>query len=297
MWLLSTIAFVSFLALCFWGRHDRSTAWWRCAFALMLAALAMMVYTLPAPIILQKLANRITMPCGVIWLCILFVIGYAVRRNQTGIAAALAAVFVLFSVLGNDWIAHRLAASLETPYANINPLETGHYNAVFVLGGGTGTTPAGISQLDWGGDRTMLAARMFNLGQIDYLITTGERFEGSHMIGRDPSIETAEMWDDLGVPSDKILMLDGRNTREEMKGVQKLMAEHKWKRVGVITSASHLSRVLKHAKSAGLELEPLPANFEGQQTPWTELSLIPDSASLYTNHIALKEYLAHLVGG
>ncbi len=297
MWLLSTIAFLAFAAACWWGRHDRTVAWWRCAAVLALVAAAAMIYFLPEPIILQKLANRIIMPCGVVWFGMLFVIGYAVRGNQLRIASALTAVLALYTVLGNDWIAHRLAARLEAPYAGVQPLKTGHFDAVFVLGGSTGTTPAGVAQLGWSGDRVMLAARMFQTGQVDYLITTGERIEGLHMVGRDPSQETSEMWQDLGIPSEKVLLLDGRNTREEMQGIQELIKQHAWKRLGVISSAQHLPRATQLAKKAGLSLEPLPANFEGGETPWTELSLIPDSASMYTNHKSLKELLAQLVGG
>lgn len=297
MWLISTIAFLSLTTICWWGRHDRSLAWWRCSAGLALVALVATAYLLPEPIILQKLANRVIMPCGITWLGLLFVIGYAVRKNQFRIASALAAVTLLYTVLGNDWIAHRLAARLEAPFAGVQPLKAGRFDAVFVLGGSTGTTPAGAAQLGWSGDRVMLAARMYQTGQVDYLITTGERIEGLHTVGRDPSRETMEMWQDLGIPKDKVLLLDGRNTREEMQGIQALVKEHHWQRLGVVSSAQHLPRATQLAHKAGLKLEPLPANFEGGQTPWTELSLIPDSASMYTNHKSLKEILAQWVGG
>jgi len=296
MWVPSALAFVSLLTICWWARHERATAWWRVLFVLGLVALLGVVWWFPAPIILQKLVNRVVMPCGVIWFGILFVIAYATRQNQFRTAAWLGAVEVLFTLLGNDYLAHRLAGWIETPYATMRPLETGHYDAVFVLGGSTGTTPAGVAQLGWSGDRVMLAARMYHQGQIDYLITTGERIEGLHTIGRDPSKETSEIWRDLGVPEDKILLLDGRNTREEMEGIKQLIAEHQWQRLGVITSAQHMPRAVRLAARNGLKLEPLPANFEGAETPWTELSLIPDSASMYTNHKSLKELLANLVG-
>ncbi|MDZ4781370.1 MAG: YdcF family protein [Planctomycetia bacterium] len=296
MWFPSSLLFVCLLTLCWWGRHERASAWWRVAFVVCLAALVGVVWWFPAPIILQKLANRIVMPCGVIWFGILFVIAYAVRQNQFRTATALGAVQLLFTLLGNDYLAHRLAGRIEAPFAAILPLETGHYDAVFVLGGSTGTTPAGAAQLDWSGDRVMLAARMFHQGQVDYLITTGERIDGLHTIGRDPSQETSEIWKTLGIPEEKILLLDGRNTREEMQGIQKMMQEHQWKRLGVITSAQHMPRAVRLAETNGVKLEPLPANFEGGETPWTELSLIPDSASMYTNHKSLKELLANLIG-
>jgi hypothetical protein len=60
----------------------------------------------------------------------------------------------------------------------------------------------------------------------------------------------------------------------------------------VISSAGHLNSVLQLAEQVGLKPEPLPSNFEGAETPWTELSLVPDSAAMYTNHKTLKEYLA-----
>lgn len=296
MWLIYALSFLILALVCWWTRHDRSTARWRLLAALALLAGIAAALTVPSATILQKLANRVAMPCGIVWFGLLAVLIYAIKQAQWRTASLLGAVIVIYSLLGNDWIAHRLAARLEAPYANVQPFETGHYDAVFVLGGSTGTTPSGIAQLDWSGDRVMLAARMYERGQIDYLITTGQRIEGLHMLGRDPSIETAEMWQDLGVPEAKILMLEGRNTREEMQNIQALQNEHHWQRVGVITSASHLPRALRLAERAQLKLEPLPCNFEGDETPWTELSLVPDSASMFTNHKALKEYLARAVG-
>lgn len=296
MWLIYALTFIVLTLVCWWGRNERSTARWRILAVIALLAAVAAALTVPNATILQKLANRVVMPCGLVWFGLLGVLIYAIKQVQWRTATALGIVMIVYTALGNDWIAHRLAATLEAPYASIQPFETGHFDAVFVLGGSTGTTPANVAQLGWSGDRVMLAARMFERGQIDYLITTGQRIEGLHMLGRDPSIETAEMWQDLGVPEAKILMLEGRNTREEMQNIQALQNEHQWQRVGVITSASHLPRALRLAERAGLKLEPLPANFEGDQTPWTELSLVPDSASMFTNHKSLKEYLAKAVG-
>lgn len=296
MFLPLVLVSLTLVLVCWWSRHDRATWRWRLLAALALLAGVGAALMIPSPTILQKLANRVVMPCGIVWFGLLGVLLYAVKQSQWRTASLLGIVFAIYTVLGNDWISHRLAARLEAPYAQVQPLEAGHFDAVFVLGGSTGTTPAGISQLDWGGDRVMLAARMFEHGQIDYLITTGQRIEGLHMLGRDPSVETAEIWQDLGIPESKILMLDGRNTREEMAGIRALQAEHGWQRIGVITSASHLPRALRLAEKEGLQLEPLPANFEGNETPWTELSLVADSASMYTNHKILKEYLASALG-
>lgn len=297
MWLFFALAFGVLTTVCVCGRAEHGTARWRVMAALALCAIVGMGLTWPEKIILNKLITRAIMPCGIVWFGLLAAMLFAWLKRERGTAVLLGVVIAIFTALGNDWLAHRLANGLENQVADINPLKAGHFDAVFVLGGSTGTTPANIAQLDTSGDRVMLAARMFHLGQIDFLITTGSRIEGLHMIGRDPSVETREIWENLGIPPDHILELDGRNTREEMQGARGLQDKHQWKRLGVISSAQHLPRALKLAEAQELKLEPLPANFDGGETPWTEMSLIPDAASLYTSHKAVKEYLGMFVGG
>jgi uncharacterized SAM-binding protein YcdF (DUF218 family) len=296
MWLLSTLATLILALTLWWGRHERSTTRWRVLAVLMLVCGLTAALTIPSPLILKKLVTHLVMPSGLVWIALVGVFVYAIKQMHWRTASLLGAVTALFMLLGNDWCAHRLAAWLEAPYAKITPSEAGHFDAVFVLGGGVGSTPSGGAQLDCAGDRVMLAARMFAAGQMDYVITTGERIEGLYEGGRDPAELTVEILNDLGVPEAQILTIGGRTTSEEMRNIQTLQNEHQWQRLGVITSAGHLPRAMRLAEKAGLQLEPLPSNFEGEDRPWTELSLIPDSAALYTNQKSLKELLARAAG-
>jgi uncharacterized SAM-binding protein YcdF (DUF218 family) len=251
---------------------------------------------MPSPFILRKLATELAMPCGIVWLSLVGVLVYSIKRMQRRTSLLLCAAIILYTALGNRWLSQRIAAQLESGFATIDPFAAGNFDAVFVLGGGVGSNPSGGAQLISAGDRVMLAARMFERGQIGNLIASGVRAEKTPVDVRDPTRLTAEIWKDLGVPKSKILLVEGRNTAEEMENIKDLLREHRWVRLGVITSATHMPRALRLADKAGLRLEPLPSNFEGGFEPWTELSLIPDAAAIYKNHKSLKEWLARVVG-
>ena len=68
-------------------------------------------------------------------------------------------------------------------------------------------------------------------------------------------------------------------------------------RVGLITSAWHMSRALRLARAQGLRLVPLPADFvTDYEITVTPLDLIPNSQVAMDTTLLLREYLARVVG-
>ena len=103
-------------------------------------------------------------------------------------------------------------------------------------------------------------------------------------------------------PKENIELLEGQTTSHEMQSLAKI-PEIADERVGVITSAWHLKRALRLAKSQGLNLVPVPGNFRSppnfDEPPLIgEIvrGLIPKSDGLNQVSIALKEHLARLAG-
>ena len=110
-----------------------------------------------------------------------------------------------------------------------------------------------------------------------------------------PRDMAAAMCIELGVPDERIERVEGINTSEEMRHLSEYLKRSG--RVGLITSAFHMPRAMRLARSQGLELIPLPADFLTPADLFpTVLDFIPDAEAIMVTRLACKEYLAKLVG-
>ncbi len=180
---------------------------------------------------------------------------------------------------------------LERPfYPFEQPLEK--LDALVLLGGGTALSPGRRPALATHGDRILRPATLFYEGLVGTLITTGRSITEA---GEDRllSEETSRIWEGLGIPAEAILPLpEPRNTREELIAVAALMRSHpEWKRVGLCTSASHLRRALKEARSQHLELIPVPSDFRSGEIIFSPMYLVPQGRGFRDVQTALWEYL------
>jgi uncharacterized SAM-binding protein YcdF (DUF218 family) len=100
----------------------------------------------------------------------------------------------------------------------------------------------------------------------------------------------------LRVPSESIETCGGRNTKEEMQNLKKMLGadvnEKKW---GLITSAWHLGRAERLAASEGLKFIPIPADFHSTDRPPTVLDAIPSADALADSARVTREWLAQWV--
>lgn len=238
------------------------------------------------------------MPCGLIWLALIALTLLAWRRKQRAMLVSLTMLLVFYTLAGNGELSKVVLRWIEHDYVEIDPLEEGPYDVVFVLGGGIGVGANGEPQLELAGDRAALGARLYHTGRTQRLVTTGMTIPGPRNEPRDLAEETTEIWRQWAVPDDCILQLYGVNTREEMAAIRQLVDEHpEWKRLGLVTSAWHMGRAMRLAEKNGLSLEPLPANFFGTKVRWNLWSLvIPSGSGFMNSQLACKELLAGVVG-
>ncbi len=98
----------------------------------------------------------------------------------------------------------------------------------------------------------------------------------------------------MGVPEDQIIKIGGRFTKEEMHEVKRLMADLDWDNVGLITSAWHMRRAMRHAKDSQLDIYPLPADFHSTKNKQSRslIDLIPSSTGFRHVELAYREFLA-----
>lgn len=245
----------------------------------------------------EKFLTALASPLGAVWMGLLLLVYFSLLNRQAWPAVVGLLCWIVITLGGNQLVANGLAGMLEAPYQQLNPYEGEPYDLVVVLGGGTTTTIGGQSQLHLSGDRVAVAARMFHAGLAKRIVCTGTQTFRSTDLDLHPREEAANILNGLGVPKGVVMQMKGNNTSEEMANLKTWMSENKIEgRVGVITSAWHLSRAIRLAESNGLMLEPLPANFISELYTPNPSVIVPNSSNLMTTTCVCKEYLASWVG-
>jgi uncharacterized SAM-binding protein YcdF (DUF218 family) len=246
--------------------------------------------------LVEKILTRLALPSGIIWTVLgvaAYTSWYSGHRKTSGLLSAL---WVLFTCAGSSLVSQRVIGTLESRFERIDIEQIEPFDVIVVLGGGTQTNPNGDVWLGQGGERLNLAASLYHAGKVRTLVTTGRHYDWSGPKDKTLAAGTALIWQRLGIPASAIAQLGGRNTSEEMVALRAWLTEHPAARVGVITSASHLPRALRLARAQSLSLQPIAADFQQRSgDPWP-LALIPSSAGLLDTDLAVKEYLAALVG-
>lgn len=246
---------------------------------------------------IEKLLSALVMPVGLLWLVVTswMIISWFQRRNDQRWWATVAWTVVTLLSTGpvpNLWINH-----LESQIAPYRPDQQPPLDCVVVLGGGTTTGPT-RSQAGANGDRVVYAAQLYLQGHCQNLITTGT---SAAQIGKPvkagPTEQTIEIWTELGIPATAISALPGRNTFEEMQSLKGFLPNLQGKRVGLLTSASHLPRALRLAEAAGISgLIPIPANLNDDGY-WRTLGFyLPSSQHLNKFATCQHEWMGSLIG-
>lgn len=248
----------------------------------------------------EKLITALVLPCGAIWVLLFSfsLLAFFLKNRTVGFLGLLA--FAAYTVLGSGYLSNALAARIERPFRNIDPLKQEPFDKVILLGGGGSIGSNSRPQGNRSGDRLILAASLYHQGITPTVICTGTSIQGLGENGMGPGQVSAAVLQSLGVPADAIEFGEGRTTAEELANLKRQLGDQP-QRIGIVTSAWHLSRALRLAEHQGLKLIPLPADFmAGKVRSRTNAELIkdciPEADSLLATTALLKEHLAALVG-
>lgn len=202
-----------------------------------------------------------------------------------------------FTLAGNRRLGERLVSALESQVPVVDVAATKPFDAVFVLGGGTNLDPRGEPEFGIAGDRIALAARLWHMGKARMLVASGNSQDGIDGL-RDLAQETRTLWRGLGIPDKAILTVAKPCfiTREEITEYHRLCEQHKWKRVALISSASHLPRAMTLANKAGLQVTPIGADWYSRARPVLLRDLIPQEHGFHLTHRALWEMIGAKLG-
>lgn len=246
---------------------------------------------------MEKMLTDLAMPLGVIWLALIVMVYFSLLTRQAWPALVGFFCLLILTLAGNSFSSNWLISTLEKPYADVDIYEMEPLDTLVVLGGGTSSRLDGESQLAFGGDRVATAARLYHIGTAAKIICTGSNSFRTSENDRSPSEEAAAILAGMGVPGKNVLKMKGANTFQEIGNLKKwIEANSDHGRVGIVSSAWHLPRVMRLAKSEGLDVTPVPCDYLARPYGPSPNLVVPGAKQMDVTAKALKEYLAKLVG-
>lgn len=266
----------------------------------LVAVPIVLAYRLTGKAGMEKAMAAMANPLFLAWFCILTTALVARGRGEKGLFRGLFLLGLAFWASSAPCVVNLVVGKWEHQYPIKMIDEFEPYDVIIVLGGGSSPRPTKDPQLNDAGDRIAFSARLYKRGLTKKLVTTGSNLElegsllGELQQGDDPSEQTKQIWMELGIPEDDIEQIAGQNTSAEMAGLADRKELWQGKRCGLVTSAYHIPRAMTLATRAGLQLEPIPANFWSgpNDQPVTMEMFLPSPYAMDQIGKLIKEWIA-----
>ena len=214
---------------------------------------------------MSRILESILQPVGFVWVLLLLWSLRSVFRGEGksgGVCLCLAAI--LF-VGGSTPLPARWMGNLERPYDGKAWEKVDAADAVVMLGGTHDFSRRSPLPFNLGdtSDRIFSALELIRLGKAKHLVLGGAGYETPK--GIRPDSELLEHWMRLWrLPTGEIHLLGAcRDTLDEAERTLILARRYQWKRVFLVTSASHLRRAEAVFNRVGIETVPVGCDFIG----------------------------------
>lgn len=239
---------------------------------------------------MYKLVKSLSTP--IVWVLLLMIFGlvlqrFRARRRLTlcGWFSVLGAALLLY-LLSIPAVSNQLLYALEGQHRTPRPELLSKLDVVAILGGGqyrAGTfrespEPSGLTYA-----RVAGGVNAFRQHQAAALALCG---------GEAHAMKTLAM--DLGVPPENMIIeASSQNTMENATELRNLLAPAGHRRIGVVTSALHMTRAERVFKQvfAGDTIIPIPVNFLYDPPPERLQAVIPSARAFKTSTDALHEWI------
>ena len=246
----------------------------------------------------EKLLTNMVQPLFVAIVAVIAIGVVLVRRSESRAGWLLVLGASLMWFLSSSVVCSFLVKAWEATAETTETSISEPFDYVVVLGGGTSVSPNGRAQFGPSGDRVGYAASLYLSGIAKHLVTTGDNLviTGSLTSGfkpkDDPSVQTKQIWQSLGVPAEAISELPGQNTSSEMAALREHTEYWQDKRCAILTSAIHMPRAISLAKRAGVRVLPIAADYRTSTGPLTINQFFPEAESLGRLQTIFKEWIA-----
>ncbi len=224
-------------------------------------------FQFPFPIVpdfLLRFALQLLEPLALLWLGLIFLTLLLRRRRQTIPFLACAFLTLLLTILGGTDVASWLVLRIERPWAGVKLIELPACDAVVVLGGGAepSRNDVGGVRLTKAGDRILTGLELMRWGLAPAMVVGGgsvrvddvEKIESDLIRTRLADWKPPRVWEivPLGAAAD---------THDEALRLVPLAKQRGWKKILLVTSATHMRRAASVYRAAGFEVVPAPCNF------------------------------------
>lgn len=239
----------------------------------------------------------------VVWILVLLLLGLALTtfRGRKKLAKAgwcsLLLGTLLLLLFSFPPFANILVYSLESRCPPPSPDVLATVDVIVVLGGG-GYPSGGFREeaelARRAYPRLYHGVRIFRQGHADILAFCG----GELREGKEREADVMRMMAlQLGVPEDKILTeMASANTMQNAKGLAELLPARPGRRIGLVTSATHMVRSVRTFASQFPHdaIVPVPVHYQYDPDPWRIKNLRPTVVALERSTEAIHEWIGLL---
>jgi uncharacterized SAM-binding protein YcdF (DUF218 family) len=231
------------------------------------------------------------------WAMVLIFVALA-RRSSRGVAvaASVGALGVLYG-FSIEPVANGLERALEIPAVRtVHPEVT--YDAVVLLGGlvderatGTHHTPS----YNDNNERLVAAFDLLRSGRARTVIVTGGFPDANDADNVEANVlaRQLEAW---GIARNRILVEPhARNTRENAVETAKIVKDHGFGRLVLVTSAFHMQRAVGCFRAVGLDVDAQPVDFRSFDPAAYQARWTPRASSLEASTNALREFAGRVI--
>lgn len=214
--------------------------------------------------LILRSAMTLLEPIGFVWGCLVVLTAWLLRKKRNRLAGALGALAVFLWLVGATPLPGSLLASLERSWVGVKRANLPTADAIVLLGGFSAPSREEVGQLHFNhsADRAVTALELIRLEKSTLLVVGGSALtvDGEPFAEADLLKGILTSWKS-GEP--EVISLGGcKHTRHEAEKVAKLAQERGWKRVLLVTSASHMKRAVGvFLTTTGLEIIPVPSAF------------------------------------
>lgn len=245
---------------------------------------------------ISKLIPTLVYPLG-FTLFLLFVLTVLVWRKSRFALPVLLSAFTVLAIASLPVTSDFLAQGIENDYP-AKPLEEyPQADVIIILGGAVnaGLRQGRMIELGEAADRVYYAALLYKLGKAQTIICSGGRLPWDNAAISEAEA-MAEMLRNLGVEPESIIMEGGSaNTRQNAINTAQKMAEWKFDKALLLTSASHMPRAMATFEKAGVSVTGVPVDYSALENPdRTLLDYLPDARALEKSTHIIKEYIGLL---